>query len=215
MTVVGSLVVVLIVLLVRGNSDSGPSVTDSRDPYGIGVVTGSPIDLLTLPAGAGSDALPSPAPPSESPSARVTPSTPASAPARPRPPTVTSYEAESDINVLAGTRTFTCHGCSGDKKVGNIGAGMGTLQFNGVGAAEGPATVTLVYVNGENTRTADLSVNGGPTASLRFPGTGGWSTVGTLSILVRLRAGANTFRLSNSSSAAPDFDRIVVSIPAR
>jgi Alpha-galactosidase, CBM13 domain len=140
---------------------------------------------------------------------------PAPAPTAARPPVVTEYEAEAPQNGLAGTRTFTCPGCSGGEKVGDIGRGMGTLQFNGVAAgSDGPAAVTLVYVNGESTRTAQLSVDGGVPVSLNFPGTGGWSTVGTLNVTISLRSGANTLRLSNVVGPAPDFDKIVVKTPA-
>ena len=118
-------------------------------------------------------------------------------------------------NSLAGTKTFTCDGCSGGKKVGDIGRGMGTLQFNGITATSGPINVTLVYVNGENTRTAQLSVDGGAAISLSFPFTGGWSTVGTLDVTVPARSGANTLRLFNTAGPAPDFDKIVVTVPGR
>jgi hypothetical protein len=47
-------------------------------------------------------------------------------------PTGTSYEAESATNTLAGgARLQSCTACSGGQKVGFIGNGSGTLQFNG------------------------------------------------------------------------------------
>jgi hypothetical protein len=75
--------------------------------------------------------------------------------------------------------------------------------------------VTLVYVNGENTRTAQLSVNGGAPISLSFPFTGGWSTVGTLDITLPARTGSNSILFFNSGGPAPDFDKIVVTVPGR
>jgi hypothetical protein len=87
---------------------------------------------------------------------------------------------------------------------------MGTLQFNGILAnADGTATITIVYVNGDTgSRTAQLSVNGGPALTLSFPKTGGWSTTGTLTIGVRVRQGTNTLKFFNNTAAAPDFDMI-------
>ncbi|WP_157746540.1 carbohydrate-binding protein [Micromonospora inositola] len=126
---------------------------------------------------------------------------------------MTSYEAESAANGLANIRIYTCPGCSGNKKVGNIGRGMGTLQFNGVTARTGgSATVTIAYVNGESPRVGQVSVNGGPPMTLTFPGTGGWSSVGTMVVTVPLRPGPNTLKMFNPNSAAPDFDKIKVSV---
>ena len=228
----GCLVAVLAILLTVGGSDGDRSVlvAEPSDTQSLDVIIGSPGDVSGLPAGIGTgiapasstaDAypseppLPAPATPSSgpAPAPRVTRTNPA--PVAPKPPVVTSYEAESPVNDLSGTRTFTCPGCSGGRKVGNIGGGKGTLDVNDITATDGPATITLVYVNGEDTRVGQLSVNGGPSVSLSFPGTGGWSTVGTLTLTTRLRAGDNTLRLSGGRSPAPDFDRIVVSVPAR
>jgi hypothetical protein len=226
------LLAVLAILLTVAGSDGSRStlVAEPSYPHRVDVITGSPPALPALPAGSATDLSPASAAadpyPSEPPlPAPVTPTTrPAPAPGTPtrpvapvapRPPVVSSYEAESSVNSLSGTRTFNCPGCSAGRKVGNIGGGKGTLTFNGVTATAGPATLTLVYVNGEDTRIGQLSVDGGPPVTLSFPGTGGWSTVGTLTLSVQLRAGENTFRLSGGQSPAPDYDRIVLSVPAR
>jgi hypothetical protein len=227
----GCLVAVLAILLTVGGSDGGRSVlvAEPSDTQSLDVVIGSPGDVSGLPAGIGTGLDPAastgvypsepPLPAPSTPSAKPVPVPRATrtnpAPVAPKPPVVTSYEAESSANDLWGTRTFTCPGCSGGKKIGNIGGGKGTLQVNDITATDGPATITLVYVNGEDTRVGQLSVNDGPSVSLSFPGTGGWSTVGTLTLTTRLRAGDNTLRLSGGRSPAPDFDRIVVSVPAR
>src|SRR5256886_6594981 len=103
----------------------------------------------------------------------------------------------------------TCSAWSGGSEGGRIGKGMGTLQINGVTAATGGrATVKLVYVNGDSSRVAHLSVNGAPAVSLTFPGTGGWSTPGTLVLTMNLKAGGNTLKFFNTDAAAPDFDKI-------
>jgi hypothetical protein len=136
-------------------------------------------------------------------------------PPKPAPPTVTSYEAESPANSKPGTKTYGCDGCSGSTKVGNIGENFGTLEFRAITGRAGPATVTLVYVNGAEPRRGQVSVNGGAPVSLRFPSTGAWNAVGTIDVTVQLRAGANTLALFNDNGFAPDLDRIVVSVPGR
>lgn len=68
--------------------------------------------------------------------------------------------------------------------------------------------LTLSYLNGDAARSAQMSVNGGASANLSFPNTGGWGTVGTLQAAVQLNAGSNTIKLSNATGWAPDFDRI-------
>lgn len=222
---VGYLGVVLALAALTTNGDDGPSV--GAGPGTPAVTPGSPAPEGggDGPAGASGPATPAPedvrvgsvanrsAPaPAQPPTVRP-PGTPPPTRAV-APPVVTSYEAESPVNGLAGTRTFTCTGCSGGKKVGWIGRDMGTLQFNGVTARTGgAATLAIVYVNGEGPRVGHVSVNGGPPLVLTFPGTGGWSTVDTMTVTVSLRAGSNSLRMSNPDSPAPDFDRIVVRVP--
>jgi hypothetical protein len=220
--VVGVLIAVLSVILTKAGGDSGRSVvvdgptraraTDASTdiPAEPPLDTGNPAPGALAASSSGSSA----ASPAGTVSAPRPPTTKAAPPPPPpAPPVITSYEAESSANSKADTRTFTCDGCSGGKKVGDIGRGMGTLQFNGIDATSGPIGVTLVYVNGENTRTAQLSVNGGDPISLSFPFTGGWSTVGTLDITVPARTGSNTLRFFNTAGPAPDFDKIVVTVP--
>ncbi|MGN9804841.1 hypothetical protein [Micromonospora sp. L32] len=152
-------------------------------------------------------AAPSTAPPTTRPPATRPPAAPAA------PMVVRSYEAESAENGLNDIRIYNCPGCSGGKKVGNIGRDMGTLQFNGVTARTGgSATVTIAYVNGEAPRVGRISVNGAAPITLTFPGTGGWSTVGTMVVTVPLRPGPNTLKMFNPDSPAPDFDKITVAV---
>lgn len=225
---VGYLIVVLALAALTAGVDSGSSVDAGPGP-GTGAVTPAPESSAPSGQGegtAGASAPGSPAgkdvrvgsvenrsvPPSPSPSA-VRPSAvpPPATPAA--PPVVTSYEAESPVNGLAGTRTFTCSGCSGQKKVGYIGRDMGALQFNGVTARTGgTAAVTITFVNGEGPRVGHISVNGGAPIVLTFPDTGGWSTVDTTTVTMTLRPGANSVRMFNPYGPAPDFDKITVSV---
>lgn len=224
LVVIGVLIAVLSVILTKAGDSGGRSVvvdgptrahatdaftdTPAEPPFDTG--NSAPAALAASSSGTSAASPASTAPAPRPPTTQAAPPAPP-----PGPPVITSYEAESSANSKADTRTFTCDGCSGGKKVGDIGRGMGTLQFNGIDATSGPIGVTLVYVNGENTRTAQLSVNDGAPISLSFPFTGGWSTVGTLDITVPARTGSNTLRFFNTAGPAPDFDKIVVTVPGR
>jgi hypothetical protein len=122
----------------------------------------------------------------------------------------TTYEAEA--GTLTGSATAACTACSGGTVVGTLGYGS-TLQLTGVtGAATGPATATIAYVNGDaTTRTATVQVNGATPTVVAFPPTGSWSTPGTVTIVVSLRkATTNTITFSNASAWAPNVDAVAV-----
>lgn len=125
----------------------------------------------------------------------------------------TAYEAEATGNTLGGSAVIaSCDACSGGSKVGYLGNGSGTLQFNGITVSSaGDYTLTIHYLNGEASRPAVLSVNGGTGMPLSFPSSGGWDTVSLLETTVHLQAGSNTLLLSQPTGYAPDIDRILVS----
>jgi hypothetical protein len=125
----------------------------------------------------------------------------------------TSYEAEAAGNTLAGqAATRSSAGASGGALVGYVGGGTANyLQFNNVQAsAAGARQVTVHYASGE-ARSTTVSVNGGTAVAVSTPSTGGWDTVGSVTVSLQLNAGANTIRFGNPTGWAPDFDRIVVS----
>ena len=127
---------------------------------------------------------------------------------------IANYEAESSSNTLAGGAVIqSCTSCSGGNNVGHIGNG-GTLQFNNVQTKlPGPQVVTIYYINGDSSaRTATISVNGRAGISVIFPSTGSWSTVGSVKISAYLTARNNTILFSNSSTWAPDIDRITAQL---
>ncbi|GIH15385.1 carbohydrate-binding protein [Rugosimonospora africana] len=128
------------------------------------------------------------------------------------PPTGTSYEAEATSNTRAGQAAVrSSSGASGGALVGYVGGGTANyLQFNNVNVGTaGSHTVTIYYTSGEN-RSTTVSVNGGAATTVNTPSSGGWDTVGSVSVTLNLNAGANTIRFGNPSGWAPDFDRIVV-----
>ncbi|MFF4486721.1 alpha-galactosidase D [Streptomyces sp. NPDC001544] len=123
--------------------------------------------------------------------------------------TATPYEAESTANTLAGNASVAdCPACSGGKKVGNLYLG-GRLRFNDI-VVDRPGTylVRVAYVSGD-ARSVDISANSGAATRHRFPSTGDWGTVETVSVPVTLKAGANTLTFDSSGPGyAPDIDRI-------
>ncbi len=124
--------------------------------------------------------------------------------------TTTGYEAEATGNTLSGNASVAdCSACSGGKKVGNLYVG-GKLTVNNVTVAKaGTYQVKIAYVSGDS-RSASVSSNGNAATSHKFPSTGDWGTVGTVSVPVSLKAGANTITFDSGSGYAPDIDRIDV-----
>jgi hypothetical protein len=124
--------------------------------------------------------------------------------------TTTAYEAEATTNTLSGNADIAdCSACSGAHKVGNLYLG-GKLTINSVVAAKaGTYQVKIAYVSGDS-RSVAVSANGNGATSHKFPSTGDWGTVGTVSVPVTLKAGANTITFDSGSSYAPDIDRIDV-----
>jgi hypothetical protein len=123
----------------------------------------------------------------------------------------TAYEAESAANTLSGNASVAgCDACSGGQKVGNLYGG-GKLRFNDVTVKkDGIYTVSVAYVSGDP-RSVTASSGSGNGATVKFPSTGDWSTVETVSIQLALKAGANTITFdSGADGYAPDIDRIVV-----
>jgi hypothetical protein len=150
------------------------------------------------------------------PTASPTP-TPAATCPRATPGVCTSYEAESEDNILEGSAfILSCPTCSDGLKVGYVGSNSGTLEFDFVGVvAPGNHTVTICYLNGDAVRYAYLSVNGGPGMSVSFPSTGSFQTLGSIQITVTLNTGCNTLKFYNPivGDWAPDFDRIQFNCP--
>ncbi|MFG3289185.1 carbohydrate-binding protein [Streptomyces sp. NPDC048179] len=135
---------------------------------------------------------------------------------------VTKYEAESAT--LAGqAKAQSDTWASGGKNVGYVGNATGnTLTFGSVSAASaGQYTVVIHYSDNDRSgtgnyntnvesRTAQLSVNGGTSSTLTFRNTYSWNDYWTLPTTVTLAAGTNSLKFSNPSSWAPDIDYIEV-----
>ena len=100
--------------------------------------------------------------------------------------------------------------CDNLDVVGNLYLG-GKLQFNDVTVKkDGIYTVNVAYVSGDP-RSVTVFSNSGNGTSLKFPSTGDWGTVETVSVQLALKAGSNTITFdSGSSGYAPDIDKIDV-----
>lgn len=127
----------------------------------------------------------------------------------------TTYLAASSSNTLAGGAVVqSCSTCTGGQKVGYVGNGSGTLTFNSVTVTNaGVYPVQIVYCDGTSGttgRSATITVNGVVVQTNVFTPTGGFSTQGTVTDYLPLKAGANTIEISNGSAYAPDFDALVV-----
>ena len=131
------------------------------------------------------------------------------------PSTATTYLAAASANTLAGGAVVqSCSTCNGGQKVGFVGNGSGTLTYNNVTAAKaGVYPVQIVYCDGTSGtagRSATFTVNGVVVQTNVFTPTGGFSTPGTVTDYLPLKAGSNTVEISNGSAYAPDFNAIVV-----
>ena len=122
----------------------------------------------------------------------------------------TGYEAESSANTLSGNASIAgCDACSGGKKVGNLYLG-GTMRFNNITVnKDGIYTIRVAYVSGDP-RSVTVFSNDGNGTSLKFPSTGDWGTVETVSIQLALKAGSNTITFDSANWYAPDIDKIDV-----
>ncbi|MBZ9640988.1 CBM35 domain-containing protein [Streptomyces sp. PSKA30] len=124
--------------------------------------------------------------------------------------TSTGYEAEASANTLSGNASVAdCSACSDGRKVGNLYLG-GKLTLNNVVVDKaGTYQVKVAYISGDS-RSADISANGGGATRHKFPSTGDWGTVNSVYVPVTLKAGTNTITFDSGSGYAPDIDRVDV-----
>lgn len=120
----------------------------------------------------------------------------------------TAYEAEA--GTLSGNASVAdCSACSDGRKVGNLYVG-GKVAVNDVVVAKaGTYQIKVAYVSGDS-RSILVSANAGGATSHKLASTGDWSTVNSVYVPVKLKAGANTITFDSGTGYAPDIDRIDV-----
>ncbi|HVW79303.1 MAG TPA: CBM35 domain-containing protein [Alloacidobacterium sp.] len=124
-------------------------------------------------------------------------------------PTATEYEAE--VATLSGSVTggFSNY-ASGLAKAGNIGGGAGNaVTFSNVTVPSSGTYLLEVDYATSGPRSFFLTVNDGTPQELDLNGSTFDEPANTV-LQVQLHAGVNTLRFDNSTSYAPDLDRIVV-----
>jgi hypothetical protein len=123
------------------------------------------------------------------------------------------YEAESSVNTFKGSaKAEACKPCSGGKNVGNIGGpGAGILQFNNI-QVKHSRTYNLViqFANGSPEPLSATMCANSESTTVKFPPTGGWTNLASVSVPIRLNAGKNTINFSNNSGYVADLDKITV-----
>lgn len=98
--------------------------------------------------------------------------------------------------------------CQGGYKAGWLGYSEdNSLQWDNVYSEEGGEyQLTIAYISGES-RNITVSVNGEEVKTLSA-NSGGWQTVGKKYVVITLKKGTNTIRLSNAKTWMPDIDYI-------
>ena len=122
-------------------------------------------------------------------------------------------EVENNQALPSGSYDDNASYCSGGMKVGWLGKKDDNyLEWRDVYSfTGGKYRLTLYYVSGES-RSAKLSVNGGPSKSLTALNSGGFDRVGKKTTTIQLNAGSNTIRLANATAWMPDIDCITLEL---
>jgi hypothetical protein len=127
------------------------------------------------------------------------------------PAAAVTYEAEATGNTRAGTvATGTCSGCSGGVRIRFIGGAANYLTINNISSTTATTHTLTIYPVVSGTRTLSISVNGGTAKSFTATGTSWTGPSAPITTTVTLKAGSNNIRFFNSTTNAPDLDRITV-----
>lgn len=184
-------------------------ITLDDPPSGEGVSLGTPTAppvQITADSGLGTGT------PSAAPTSRPPTTPPASTPTGNDNGSVTTAVEAEDALLGGAAEVLAEPAASGGRLVHQIGTDQagnsGQLVFNEVTVARASRyALTVAYVTGED-RNALLAVNGERPLLLRFPSSGGWSTVATQTFTIELRAGRNRLAFSNPAEFAPRIDKI-------
>ena len=124
---------------------------------------------------------------------------------------------EAELSHTSGQASISpCPGCSGGRKVGNLGSN-GAITFPNISVERaGIYTLSVGYLS-EDPRSFLLRVND-RNIVVTPPRSGkgndgqpsGWEIVRTVDIPVKLHSGTNTVTISGNTPWAPDIDRVIV-----
>jgi hypothetical protein len=87
---------------------------------------------------------------------------------------------------------------SNGKKVGNIDFADSYVQFNVNVPSAGSYTMRVLHSTGAGSSTHNVSVNGGPSKSLKYANNG-WNNWTAVTMSVNLNAGGNTIRFTKGT----------------
>ncbi len=133
----------------------------------------------------------------------------------PPPPAGTRYEAENAT--CDGTIDSDHTGFSGTGFCNTTNAVGAFVEWTGVNSpVAGSGMLTFRYANGTTaSRPMSLTVNGVAAGTLDFPPTGSWDAWANATVAAPLNAGANTVRLTaTTSGGAPNLDYLDVTPPS-
>jgi hypothetical protein len=133
--------------------------------------------------------------------------------ARPSSSTGSRYEAENGTYSAGSTVDSNHTGFSGTGFVNTPNATGSYVEWTINSTQAGNATINIAYANGQASgqtvdRPADITINGTLLkAGQSFPGTANWDTWQTVPLTVPLNAGANTIRLTaTTTNGDPNLD---------
>jgi hypothetical protein len=125
----------------------------------------------------------------------------------------TRYEAENGTYSAGSTVDSNHTGFSGTGFVNTPNQSGAYVEWTVNAAQAGNATIDFSYANGQAggqtvDRPMDVAVGGAVVkAGQSFPGTANWDTWGTVTLTVPLKAGANTIRVTaTTTNGAPNLD---------
>ncbi len=121
-------------------------------------------------------------------------------------------EAEDSANLFGSTGLTGCGPCSGGEKVRNIGGGSDAhVVFPNVDVAQAGEYTLFIDFTVNGTRSFFVSANGGPPTEVSVTGLGN-NTPYSTTVRISLQSGANTIRVFNDGSSAPDLDRLSLQV---
>ncbi|WP_215224755.1 T9SS type A sorting domain-containing protein [Echinicola shivajiensis] len=113
-------------------------------------------------------------------------------------------------SLLNGASVQQCSSCSNEGQVGNIGGTDNGTVVNTVEVDKAADYELTLYYSSGDPRSVFLTVNDQNPIQVNCAASGGWSTPGSTTVLIRLEAGSNTLKFDNPSSWGPNLDRVEI-----